>query len=160
MKLLVLSDTHGERHRVSRILEKMHDSCDMVVFLGDGENDMDVIRERYPSLPVEMVSGNCDWNSVLPSSKVIEVEGVRIFICHGHLQGVKGGVGRLRSAAAEKGCSLAMYGHTHCRFECYEDGVWIFNPGSVSLSHDGTPPSYGVVNVSSAGILTNVVDIK
>ncbi len=160
MKILVLSDSHGNRRVVEKVLDKMHDSCDMVIHLGDGESDMDIVREKYPDLPIEQVAGNCDRSSMLPSTKVVEAGDVKIYLCHGHIQGVKGGLGHLRELAEMCGCTIAMFGHTHARLERYEEGFYFFNPGSVSMSHDGNPPSYGVVDISPAGILLNVVDIS
>ena len=34
------------------------------------------------------------------------------------------------------------------------------NPGSASCPRDGNPPSYGILDVSSAGVMTNVVFLE
>ena len=42
----------------------------------------------------------------------------------------------------------------------YENGIYVMNPGSASCPRDGNPPSYGILDVSSAGVMTNVVFLE
>ena len=45
-KLLVLSDSHGARGAIERILNKEQNNVDAVIFLGDGLDRKSVGRER------------------------------------------------------------------------------------------------------------------
>ena len=52
-----------------------------------------------------------------------------------------------------KQCTCNLFGHTHQKFEKYipteEGGYYLFNPGALG----GYKPSFGVMNISDAGIL-------
>ena len=60
----------------------------------------------------------------------------------------------------EHGCDILLFGHTHVRYNAYEDGIYILNPGSASAPHDGTKPSFGHIDISDAGIVMNIADIS
>lgn len=160
MRIVVMSDSHRNAGAVDDVIEKHLDSADMFIHLGDGEYETDLVMMQYPHKDIRRVAGNCDWNSSLPDHLVVDLPGARIFCTHGHLFGVKGGLDRIMSAAAQKKCNIILYGHTHERFQHYEDGVYIMNPGSCACPRDGKPPSYGIIDVTDKGIITNVVDLK
>ena len=161
MKIVVMSDSHGNVRALQKIFDRMADSADMFIHLGDGEADIERMKEKYPALKIYNVAGNCDWSSMAPSFKVIEADGVKLFACHGHNHGVKYGYERLFFTAIENGCKLAMFGHTHERFEYYnsEHGIYLYNPGSCSSPHDGNKPSFGVVDITKSGIVLNTLDV-
>ena len=89
-KLIVVSDTHGRREGLSELLPLIAEN-DYIVHLGDGAMDMREIRSEYPE-KVYACCGNCDPFSPIPEEGEIEVEGVKIFFCHGHRYGVKSGL--------------------------------------------------------------------
>ncbi|MBS4933447.1 MAG: YfcE family phosphodiesterase, partial [Clostridiales bacterium] len=82
--------------------------------------------------PVIMVAGNNDFRSDLPSQELIEVEGYRIFIAHGHQFYVNFGVGNLEEFCRKNAIQVAMFGHTHKPYLQIEDDLTILNPGSIS----------------------------
>ena len=59
-KLLVLSDSHGARGAIERILNKEQNNVDAVIFLGDGLRDLEQTLAFFPHLRVYFVAGNCD----------------------------------------------------------------------------------------------------
>ena len=87
MKLAIFSDSHGSTQKMFDAITELRP--DAVVHLGDGERDVALLKERFPDLPVHAVRGNCDFLPVSPETELFEVCGVRIFITHGHLYGVK-----------------------------------------------------------------------
>lgn len=100
MKIAVFSDSHGSGQKMLDAIEQIQP--DMVVHLGDGERDVQLVRERYPSLPLHAVCGNCDYRTEKPESQLFDVNGVKIFITHGHIYGVNPRVpGFLRKPPAE-----------------------------------------------------------
>ena len=159
MKILVISDSHGNRSAVKSVFERMENSFDIAVHLGDGEDDLFPVKEKYPDIRIMQARGNCDIRPH-PLSQIIETEGGNIFVTHGHMYGVKGGLGGLASAAYLSGCKIALFGHTHCRHESREDGIYLINPGSCAIPHDGLPPSFGVLTVEKTGILFKFMDVK
>lgn len=74
-----------------------------------------------------------------------EKPGCELFLTHGHVYGAgfHNSVDRLPELPAG---SILLYGHTHKKVSepaPTHEGVWAFNPGSVSIPKDGTH-SYGV----------------
>lgn len=158
MKIIAVSDVHGNFRALKSVLDRSR-NADIVVFLGDGERELDRLAADYPNVFFKKVAGNCDYLSTTPRYELFTVEGVKILITHGHEFGVKYGIDRLLRLAKENGAGLVMFGHTHCRLEHYEDGIYFFNPGSVSEPRDGNPPSYGSIDVTPKGILLNTVNV-
>lgn len=129
MKLLILSDSHGYVFSLEQILQKEGDA-DVIIHLGDGGDDMAVMAEYTQGKQVYICRGNCD--SVVhgfPDSVQPELDGVRIFACHGHLYGVKYGLQKLYYAAKEQGARLCLFGHTHQPHSSFEEDFFMVNPG-------------------------------
>ena len=82
-------------------------------------------------------------------------QGVKIFYTHGHYYGVKSGLYTFACAARERGAQVALYGHTHNALEDYDDGLYLLNPGSLN-SWEAT---YGTVDITPQGIVTNIVKL-
>lgn len=132
MKLLVMSDSH----RASRAMEEFTAKVqpDAVIHLGDYYADGRLLQDKFPGLPFYQVPGNCDYydRTYGPPEVLIEtLDGVKLYMTHGHRHHVKETLSfLLRDARASKAAAV-LYGHTHvpdCRQE--EDGLWILNPGA------------------------------
>lgn len=128
MKILLLSDSHGNLGPARRILAA--EQPDMVLHLGDLQPDAQRLRAEFPALEWHSVPGNCDGQTDAPAVMLLQREGCRIFGTHGHLHGVKWSLLRLRMAAQEQQAQVAAFGHTHQPYCEYVDGVWLLNPGS------------------------------
>ena len=113
MKLLILSDSHGEQEPMRLAVRR--ERPDVLIHLGDHAADAFELAQEFYDLPVSYVRGNCD--GPFPScaeTYLRNLEGVRVFAAHGHRYGVKSGLLRFYFAAAENGAQLALFGHTHC----------------------------------------------
>jgi len=152
MRVLVLSDTHGDVFSVRQALMSQP-SAEVVFHLGDGAQDLMNLRTSFREKMFIQLRGNCDWGSSLPYDEEIDIEGVKIFAAHGHLYQVKLGETELLSAARRRGADIMLYGHTHVPDNRYEDGLYIFNPGSLH----GYNGSYGYIDLTKQGIVTNIV---
>ena len=128
MKYLVLSDSHGNVDNMARAVER--EKPDGIIHLGDCWRDAEELHELFPRLPLEQVPGNCDFFTSAPPSLTISLDGVRIFLTHGHLFGVKSGLTRLTLEARRVGAQLALFGHTHRALLEEQDGLWLMNPGA------------------------------
>ena len=146
MKLSVFSDSHGSPQKMLDAIKRMQP--DMIVHLGDGERDVQLITERFPALPLHAVCGNCDYRTAKPESQLFDVNGVKVFITHGHVYGVKSSRAALLEAAARRGATVAMYGHTHVAQLVQTDGFTLLNPGSCGLS---AKPSCAEVIIDEEG---------
>lgn len=133
MKILVLSDSHASLSFMRRCIEVT--APDAVIHLGDYYNDGQTMVEEYPQIPFHQVPGNCDMHRGWipdPDIKLIELGGVRIFMTHGHRQGVKMSLHRLLADARAANAQAVLYGHTHVAHCELEEGLWILNPGAAS----------------------------
>lgn len=131
MKVLVLSDSHAGLSFMRAAVKALRP--DAVIHLGDYYDDGEVLAEENSHIPMYQVPGNCDRFRCFgkPEMLCLDVGGVRMFMTHGHNQGVKQTLGRLVSQAREYGAAIALYGHTHSA-DCHRepDGLWVVNPGS------------------------------
>ena len=133
MLVMVFSDTHGNTEPMFRAVKKYNP--DMVLHLGDHASDAQELEDRFPGLDVRYVRGNCDFLSKAPDKELLEVEGLRIFMTHGHEYSVKFTLDSLLNAAHFSGVQLALFGHTHRPFCEERDGVLLVNPGAAMDGH-------------------------
>ena len=149
MRILVFSDSHGRTGDMLEVLDTV--PCDLALHLGDCTADCDDIRALYPMLCLWQVAGNDfrDTLSGLNYEDVFELEGVRIFMTHGHRLGVSRDREGLCAQAAARGAVLALYGHTHVPKLERLDGVTCFNPGSITLPRGGSGRSYGLITLEA-----------
>lgn len=143
MKLLVFSDSHGITKYMKEAIET--EKPDYVIHLGDHTRDADAIRLQYPELPLVSVRGNCDFDASVPDQLLLEWDGVRVLMAHGHRYSVKSGLLRLALGAREAQADMALFGHTHLAYCAQEGGCWLFNPGTCGLV--GRGPTYGVIEI-------------
>ena len=64
MKILVLSDSHGAVSPMEQAVEQT--SPDLILHLGDCWRDGERLHDRFPSIPLEQVPGNCDFRPTEP----------------------------------------------------------------------------------------------
>lgn len=133
MKLLIVSDTHGDLRALRRVVDKEQDAA-AVIFLGDGLRDAETLQDERPALRLYTVSGNCDrcLDLSVRAGDLAPFGGVLFFYTHGHLYGVKTGLTELAEAAAVRGAQVALFGHTHRQTLERRNGVILFNPGALS----------------------------
>lgn len=154
-KLLVMSDTHGDTLLAEKVLKKNSD-IDIVIHLGDYYKDVYTLQQLYPDLRFEYVYGNCDFmTGNVPSEKVLEIEGQRILLTHGHRYSVNWGIDRLVSKAHTENIQLLLFGHTHIQQIDYGPGYIILNPGSISEPRGSDDESYAIVIIDN-----NKIDVE
>ncbi len=152
MRILVMSDSHGMYSNMRRVVMK-HSDAEVIIFCGDGASDIEEIKREFTDRAVIAVRGNCDFCTDNPNIETITLEGKKLFITHGHLYNVKSGLYNLACACREAGADIAVFGHTHLPTEIYDDGIYLFNPGSI-MGYEG---SYGLIDITPQGIMTNTV---
>ena len=154
MRILVVSDSHGNDSSLRRAI-LAQPKAEVVIHLGDGEEELLRAKRSFPEKMFLAVRGNCDFGSDLPLTGEFTAQGVKIFYTHGHYYGVKSGLYTFACAARERGAQVALYGHTHNALEDYDDGLYLLNPGSLN-SWEAT---YGTVDITPQGIVTNIVKL-
>jgi len=151
MRLLVVSDTHGNYQLLHRLLQSAG-AFDLFIHAGDSGNDLLQLERDFPNLPRYAVAGNCDPFSRLPRELLFQVGGRRIFLTHGDRYGVKYDLLRLVLQGKENRADLVIFGHTHLPLVEASDGMLLLNPGSLSYSRGGGKHSYGWVEIGPGGI--------
>ena len=154
MQFLVFSDSHGHGERMATVIAE-HPSILDVIFLGDGLSDLLPLTRRFPKHRFRTVRGNMDLLAAgfdAPDEDVFCLYGVRVFLCHGHLLGVKGGTGISEAHAHAAGARVLLYGHTHRAEEHYlsQEGLLVLNPGSIGRPQGGHP-SYAILDILPSG---------
>lgn len=132
MKILVLSDSHAAMSFMRLCIERV--KPDFLVHLGDYFDDGQTIGEEYPDIPLFQVPGNCDkyrCPPFQPEMLIQRIDGVQLYMTHGHRHRVKQDIGMLLRDAKASKADAVLYGHTHVA-NCYQDleGLWVLNPGS------------------------------
>ena len=132
MKVLVFSDSHGAVPFANEILRK-ESECETVFFLGDGIDEAEKMRDRYPDKKFIIVKGNNDWYSQADTEAYKYIDGVTIMACHGHKFNVRFALRDLLTSAQSVRANVALYGHTH-KNGMYNDpvtGICAINPGAL-----------------------------
>ncbi|KAL0491092.1 vacuolar protein-sorting protein 29 [Acrasis kona] len=164
-KIVVLSDTHMPT-RCKKLPPKLLDEikqCNLIIHAGDWCN-----KEMYQLLreyaPVEGVCGNNDKEDIMDmfsNKKIIEFEGKKIGVAHGHQgEGVSS-----RASTEEKAVSMfvndqvdvVIFGHSHIPVLRKEQDVWILNPGSATDKRKQKQFSFAVMHISESSIDIEII---
>ena len=149
-KVLVISDTHGRTDNLDKILPLVK-PLDQLIHLGDVGRDVEYI-EVIAECPCCFVSGNNDFYSTLPRERLIKLNGVPIFLTHGHYYYANSRKDFVRSAAMQRGARIALFGHTHVPYLEEDDTILVANPGSISLPRQADAcPTYMLLYIAEDG---------
>ena len=170
MKFLIASDIHGSAYWAERLMAAIEEEQpDRVILLGDllyhGPRN-DLPRDYAPKRVIPLLNdlaksgrviaarGNCEaevdqmvleFPCMSDSALVMDSDGRELFCTHGQVFGA-GMHNSVDNAPVLPAGSALVYGHTHIKVNEESQkhpGLWLFNPGSVSIPKDGTH-SYGI----------------
>lgn len=136
MKIVVVSDSHGNVDILYKILE-LNSDADMFIHAGDSG----LQQSLYP---YRMVKGNCDYYSDFPEELNIKTLFGNIYVTHGHKY-----MTITHYTVQSKNCKIFIFGHTHKHLLQKFGDTYLCNPGSVSLPRDNTNGTYLIINVSN-----------
>lgn len=169
MKLMFISDLHGALPATEKALARFTDSgARWLILLGDilNHGPRNALPDGYDPPRVAAclnkfadriiaVRGNCDsevdqmlldfplmspWQHVLLASQ-------RLFLTHGHLYNPD----NLPPLSKN---DVLVFGHTHLPVADYQQPVYLFNPGSVSIPKGGHEASFGLLDDGVLSIRT------
>ncbi len=145
MNIGIISDTHGNYSAVEKVVS-IAQKMDMWLHLGDCTPDAEYLQDLV-NVPVYGVAGNCDWPmSNTCYERIVEAEGHKIFMTHGHNYGVRYTQEYVMEAAESQGADIALYGHTH--IVDYRIGPpLLLNPGSASRPRDDSRGSFMIMEL-------------
>jgi len=132
---------------------------DLILHLGDHYNDAQQLRQYFPDADIRAVMGNCDGYSYGGSELILTLDGVKIYMSHGHAYGVKTGLGALAGHAAELGANLALYGHTHRAAIRIKRGITVMCPGQMERNDARYAASYGIVTIENGAFDAKIIKL-
>lgn len=146
MKVLIVSDTHGDHRNMDRILDEAG-HIDMLIHLGDLEGG-----EAYLDAAVDcekhMVKGNNDFFSDLPKEEEFYIGKYKTFITHGHGYYVSLDPEHIKEEGQARCADIVMFGHTHKPYFNRTPEMIVLNPGSVSYPRqEGRKGSYMILEL-------------
>jgi hypothetical protein len=167
-RAIIMSDSHGYPKNLETVILKQP-YADKYIFLGDGYDffnetkDIEILLGKYPEFADKfvVVKGNIDEDNSIPVFQIVEMAGHRIFATHGHKYGVDFGYDKIIYEALREDCDIILHGHTHIKHTSIENGIYIMNPGSVSVSRDGSKASFGILDfLENGSIAMNISDVE
>jgi len=158
VRIIVISDTH--RHQVDLIDRMIEiEKPDLILHLGDNVEDGEKISKIF-GIETIIVKGNGDFNSDYLYDRILEVEGKRIFMTHGHRYNVKKSHMSLYYKGLKTDADIVLYGHTHVPINVKEEGIIIMNPGSPSLPRQRERiKTIGLIEING-DITTKIIEMK
>lgn len=159
MRILVISDTHGELAIAKNICKENDNNFDYIFHGGDFYKD-GLQLGAETGIPVRAVKGNCDGSYSETDYLIIEVEFGKIYLAHGHFDNVNYHLDTMIYRAQSLGCKAAIYGHTHIGLFKEENGFYILNPGSLTKPLDGKPKSYAIITTDENGMTGNILHVE
>jgi putative phosphoesterase len=171
MKVGLISDTHLSSGKMPQAIIDAFQGVDLILHAGDVVT-LPMLRHLEAIAPVNAVQGNMDMPGLrlnLPVKTVIEAEGHRIGLIHGHHVPNPNQVlatplnypamhDYLLGEFLDEKVDCIVYGHTHhAHLESYQ-GVLIINPGSATQGRGGQA-TVGTLTVSREGIQGEIIQL-
>ncbi|MGE5582017.1 MAG: metallophosphoesterase family protein [Bacillota bacterium] len=147
MKIVVISDSHGDFAALKRVVAK-EEPFELLIHLGDGLEDGFRLR-RIKEFNLDGVNGNNDPGDLFPEKLILKLGGKICFFSHGDQYQVHNGLDLLWQAAGGEKADLVFYGHTHRFEDRVFKGKRFFNPGTI-CSYLNREPSYLLLEVGPA----------
>ncbi len=144
MKILVTSDNHGKFSTLKK-LKEVYKDYDLFLHCGDCETSKE---QLYDFLSV---AGNNDYLLDLPDERIVNVDGIKLLLTHGHRYY---GRGKLIEKAKKLRCKIVCFGHSHSPLISEAEGVLLLNPGSLRNNRDGSSPSYMILEVVNGEVIS------
>ena len=148
----VFSDSHGKTDDMTRLAKAGRP--DMIIHAGDYASDARKVQQDTGIL-CHAVKGNCDYFDNEETIREVFLMGQKLIVTHGDKYAVKYSYDRLWYLAREQDAKAVIFGHTHEAFCEYVDGIWLVNPGSISLPR-GSMPSYAELVVGNFGVVPKI----
>lgn len=129
MEYLIVSDAHGDRGILEKLVADYRGRVQAMFYVGDSElkHDDEVFDALLP------VVGNMDRDPMFPDDRLYQEQQVSIYIAHGHLYHTERSLSQLEAAAQAQNANVVLTGHTHQLGAEMIDGILYINPGSIAF---------------------------
>ena len=162
MRIAILSDTHLPRF--GRVLPPWLiaslEAAKVGRILHAGDWTTSLAVDLLEALaPVDGVAGNNDGPELherFGTRRVIEIDGVRIGLTHGHLGPGRTTEERARNAFGAEPClNAVVFGHSHMpQVRRLGSGTWLVNPGSPTDKRRQPYPTWALASIEDGAIAT------
>ena len=116
MRFIIFSDSHGSISNMREALRRNAGTgLDGIIFLGDGLKSAKQLADES-GLELYAVAGNCDFGPDIDPTrldtyeKLLDFDGVKVLITHGHKYMVKTNGEVINKYARSKGADVVLYG--------------------------------------------------
>lgn len=157
MLVVVVGDTHGRCDRIQKEIQSLSGVA-FLLHTGDHYQDGKALIRKL-KIKGHSVVGNCDRRDDGAKEMVLEVEGHRILLTHGHLQKVKHTMNNLYYKAREGRFDIVVFGHTHVPYLEKVEGIWFMNPGSPTYPR-GSRPTYGLMELKPGKAELRIIEMS
>jgi len=150
MKIVVISDTHGNLEGLRILSKKIKGLTDTIIHLGDDSPDTEILEND--SFNVIKVPGVYESIYTLPDTKrriIQEFCGKKFLITHTRSRHSNDLPSDISPEKLSENVDVILFGHTHIPvIETDKNGkIWI-NPGHLKENDKrGYPPSYAVIEI-------------
>ena len=152
MKAVIFSDSHRSFNPMMTAIER-EGNVDVIIHAGDVLADVEDLEIMYPGQRLIYVKGNNDWmDRTTPEDRFFELEGVKIFLTHGHNYGVKYSPAKVMQKGLELGADICIFGHTHKAYHEKCGKIILINPGSAAYR-------YGVLDIEKGEFSINLKEL-
>ena len=147
MKIIVMSDSHGDKETVKAIAN-LH--ADAHFHCGDSELSFDdpVFGNMVK------IRGNCDRDVAFSDSEIVKIGEKNILILHGHAHHVQHSMLELYYFAVENSADIVLFGHTHLFGAEMKENILFVNPGSTMLPRGGKQHTYAIIEWGEGLVVT------
>jgi putative phosphoesterase len=135
ISILIIGDFHypdraDHPKKIFNYINKM--KFDLILCTGDLTKLL-LLKELQNLGTVKIVQGNMDWGFKHPIKEIIEIDGLKIGLIHGHQVRPRGDLKKLGKIASELGVNILVSGHTHAQsINIVQNNILLINPGSAS----------------------------
>ena len=146
----VISDTHGLlRPEAVAALE----GSDLIVHAGDvgAPEVLEVLRRIAPVFAVRGNNDRGPWASALPTTEVVEVDGLLLYVLHD--------LHELDLDPAAAGFSAVIAGHSHQPRAETRGGVLYLNPGSAGPRRFTLPIALARLHIDHGALTPRIVEL-
>ena len=150
----LIADTHG---LIRPAVHEALTGVELILHAGD-VGGASILDELRMIAPVRAVFGNTDppGEPDLAEEILIEVDGVRVHVSHGHEVGSP----TPAKLAARYDADVIIYGHTHRQLVTRLDGRLFVNPGAAGPKRFNFSPSVGRLTISNGSAEVEIVDLS
>lgn len=153
MKILIITDSHGNTNKIYDIISQ--ESPNIIMCTGDHSWDGEECSFAFPDIKFYIVRGNCDiFDRKFNDNEIFDIDGIKIFITHGHLYNVKKEMYTLEAIAEKYDVDAVCFGHTHIPYYEEKNGIKYFNPGALKDNR------YGVLLIENKELIFSYKEIK